>query len=114
MSTVFVQFSDATQTALVSVFGGPQDLDAFPNQGEIDVDDPRYLEFVGRGWANYQRTAQDALNRSDITILRCVENGVAVPAAWVSYRNALRSILSAAAGDATAALPERPAFPAGT
>jgi len=65
-------------------------------------------------WAAHQAQAQTALDASDITLLRCVENAVAVPAAWVSYRAALRAIVRAASGDATQPLPTRPAYPAGT
>jgi hypothetical protein len=56
--------------------------------------------------------AKAALTRSDTTILRCNENAVPVPAAWVAYRAALRTI---AAGSSTATeLPAAPAYPAGT
>ncbi|MFD2271428.1 hypothetical protein ACFS07_13465 [Undibacterium arcticum] len=65
-------------------------------------------------WSAYQAKAQLAINKSDITMLRCVENGVAVPAAWPSYRKALRAILNATSGDPTLPLPMQPAYPAGT
>ena len=65
-------------------------------------------------WAAYQLTAQDAIDKTSVTLERCFENGIALPAAWVEYRKALRAILSAKSGDATAALPARPAYPAGT
>ncbi len=65
-------------------------------------------------WATYQATAQAALDASDITMSRCVENAVTVPAEWATYRKALREIVGAASGDATAALPTKPAYPAGT
>jgi hypothetical protein len=56
--------------------------------------------------------AQAALDKSDTTLLRCVENTVPVPAAWVAYRVALRAIVG---GSSTAtALPTMPAYPAGT
>lgn len=42
----YVQFSDASQMAVVSVFGCPQDLTEYPNQGEVPDDDPRYLAFI--------------------------------------------------------------------
>lgn len=65
-------------------------------------------------WTEYQSTAQSALDKSDVTILRCTENSVAVPTAWATYRAALRAIVRATTGDATQPLPTRPAYPSGT
>lgn len=65
-------------------------------------------------WGDHQASAKDALDLSDVTVLRCVENGVAVPPEWAVYRKALRAIVSAASGDPTQPLPTRPAYPAGT
>lgn len=65
-------------------------------------------------WAQHQAVAQAALDASDITLLRCVEHGLNVPADWVAYRAALRAIVRAGSGDSTQALPTRPAYPAGT
>lgn len=65
-------------------------------------------------WSAYQQQARTALVASDTTMHRCVENQVAVPAAWATYRKALRAIISASAGDPSIALPARPAYPAGT
>lgn len=62
----------------------------------------------------YQAIAKAALDASDITILRCYEHAVATPAAWSTYRGALRAIISAASGDPTQPLPTKPAYPAGT
>jgi len=70
--------------------------------------------FAPLAWTAYQAQARAALDVSDVTILRCAENGVAVPAAWASYRKALRAIISAQAGDSTQSLPLRPEYPAGT
>lgn len=65
-------------------------------------------------WSVYQAQAKTALDASDLTILRCYENGVTVPAAWATYRKALRAIVGAASGDATQPLPTKPAYPSGT
>lgn len=65
-------------------------------------------------WAQHQSQAQAALDASDITMIRCVEHGVAVPAEWASYRGALRAIVRAASGDPGQPLPSRPEYPAGT
>ena len=66
-------------------------------------------------WTLYKQQADALLAESDTTVLRCIENQVALPAGWVSYRQALRAIVGAAVpGDATEPLPIRPEFPAGT
>lgn len=65
-------------------------------------------------WSMHQQQAQALLDKSDVTMLRCAENSVAVPAAWATYRKALRSIISATSGDPTQPLPTRPTYPAGT
>ncbi|WP_164707925.1 DUF4376 domain-containing protein [Paraburkholderia phosphatilytica] len=45
MTTIFVQFADATETVVVATFGCSQDANEYPNQGEIDATDLRYLAF---------------------------------------------------------------------
>lgn len=57
--------------------------------------------------------ASQALVKSDITMLRCVEAGVAVPSAWNVYRKALRAIATGIDITSTV-LPITPAFVAGT
>jgi hypothetical protein len=44
--TIFVQFSDATKSAITSVFACEQDPDEHPHQGNVDESDPRYLAFI--------------------------------------------------------------------
>lgn len=120
MSKVYVQFSDATETTIISSFGCPQDPASFPNQATIDSSDPRYQEFVNPGstiagqWAAFQTQAEAALTQSDKTVLRCVEAAIALPAAWQAYRKALRAIVGAASGDPEKPMPTRPAYPSGT
>lgn len=65
-------------------------------------------------WLSYQATAKAALDESDIAILRCYENAVAVPGAWTTYRKALRAIVGTTLGDPTQPLPPRPVYPSGT
>jgi hypothetical protein len=78
-----------------------------PTQAAIDA------YYARDAWAELQHNARVALFNSDIIVLRCYENGVPVPADWKEYRAALRVIVSAASGDATAGLPVMPAWPAG-
>lgn len=65
-------------------------------------------------WRAYQAQAKSALDASDVTVLRCVENAIAIPTEWATYRAALRAIVGATAGDPSQPLPVRPAYPAGT
>jgi hypothetical protein len=46
MTAINVQFSDPTEKVITSVFGCPQDPEVWPNQGQIDSSDPRYLVFI--------------------------------------------------------------------
>jgi hypothetical protein len=58
-------------------------------------------------------SAQAALDRSDTTIVRCASASVAVPAAWQTYRSALRAIVNGSDTTSTQ-LPATPAYPSGT
>lgn len=62
---------------------------------------------------NLRSAALEALQTSDVTILRCCERGVGVPSEWTIYRAALRSIV-AGADSASTELPIRPNYPVGT
>lgn len=46
MSTMFVQFSDSSETTITSVFGCSQDPDFYPNQGTVETDDERYMAYL--------------------------------------------------------------------
>ncbi|GMG89679.1 hypothetical protein Cmtc_08990 [Cupriavidus sp. TKC] len=46
MEKIYVQFADATEKTIASVFGAPQDPEVYANLGEIDDADPRYLAFA--------------------------------------------------------------------
>ncbi len=58
------------------------------------------------------------LDKSDKTVLRCIENSVTIPPAWVTYRKALRTIIASAGGVSdvivTDPLPTPPSYPSGT
>lgn len=44
-TSIFVAFTDASETEIGSVFGGPQPVESFPDQGIIPSDDARYSAY---------------------------------------------------------------------
>lgn len=42
MTTIYVQFSDESESDIVSLFGNPQDEKFWPHQGIVDSSDTRY------------------------------------------------------------------------
>lgn len=40
---VHVQFSDDSRKTILAVFAGPQDPEVWPNMGQVDDEDPRYV-----------------------------------------------------------------------
>lgn len=46
MTTIYVQFSDSQQTAVIASFSCSQDDAAYPNQGIVEDSDPRYLAYI--------------------------------------------------------------------
>lgn len=65
-------------------------------------------------WYELQTDARKELSKSDITILRCIENSVTFPSSWATYRSSLRAIISSPTGDPSLGLPTKPTYPAGT
>lgn len=106
-----VEISDDEHAALLDAQGLGKVIQADAGGRPTAVD---FVPSAEQLWAGAQSRAKAALDASDSTILRCAENGVTVPAAWIKYRKDLRAIVSAKTGDGTQALPPRPAFPAGT
>ncbi|MBR8188301.1 MULTISPECIES: hypothetical protein [Burkholderia cepacia complex] len=45
MTTAFVEFFDAAETIILSVFSCPQDINIYPNQAAISTSDNRYASF---------------------------------------------------------------------
>lgn len=43
--SIFVQFSDANETSIISVFASPQDEVAYPNQGTVETTDASWHSF---------------------------------------------------------------------
>lgn len=77
----------------------------------VPVPQPTAEEILARAAVGLRGEAQFALDKSDVTVLRCVEAGVALPPDWVAYRQTLRAI---AAGTSAGPLPDRPDYPEGT
>jgi hypothetical protein len=102
------QWQAAISTPGYTISNGAMVAPAMPTAAQVAA------QHAAATWAIYQTSAKAALDASDITILRCYEKGVATPAAWSSYRDALRAIVSAQTGDPTQSLPTRPAYPSGT
>lgn len=59
--------------------------------------------------AKLKGKARHELSKSDITIMRCVENNVSIPPEWKNYRDSLRDIVSGRSDQND--LPLRPADP---
>lgn len=52
MTTVYVQFSDPRQERIINAFSSPQDRAVWPNMGEVEDSDPRYVAFLNPGLSN--------------------------------------------------------------
>lgn len=97
------------------------DPDYTPQSGELlfsALQDPiqlaaAFADYTSAMAAANPSNAQVALDKSDITVLRCYSAGVAVPSAWQTYRAALRAIVN---GQNTSGnpLPSIPSYPPGT
>ncbi len=59
---------------------------------------------------NITDSAMIALAKSDVTLLRCIENGVAIPSEWVEYRRQLRDVVN----HKSTVIPIRPEYPQGS
>ncbi|AJC16819.1 hypothetical protein [Pandoraea sputorum] len=55
LTTVYCQFSDATESAIVSVFACLQDPTDWPHQGEVTSDDSRYIAYFDGVGKDLQR-----------------------------------------------------------
>lgn len=42
---VHVQFADSNEEVIIASFGCEQDPNVYPNLGEVEGDDPRYVAF---------------------------------------------------------------------
>lgn len=98
-----VEISQADYDQLMSAQSSGKAIQSDPDGNPIAVE-----VAIVHDWPSMARAE---LYASDLVVLRCVENGIKVPADWVVYRSSLRAIVS---GAACSALPSKPAYPAGT
>lgn len=91
------------------------DIFAFPStpRGLVPCERPMVDISIAERALSVQQ-AQAALDKSDITILRCFESDVTVPADWREYRAALRGIIVASENSDALKLPAVPEYPPGT
>jgi hypothetical protein len=45
MSNIYIQFEDATESAVISYFGAPQNPTAYANQGTMTTNDSRWSAY---------------------------------------------------------------------
>lgn len=45
---MLVQFKDSTNEEIIAYFGGAQDPEYYPNQGEVEADDPKWAVFYNK------------------------------------------------------------------
>lgn len=53
---IYVQFDESEQE-VIAVFGKPQDIEVYKNQGQVERDDPRLIEY-------WQKIPQELLPRN--------------------------------------------------
>lgn len=66
MSIVFVQFADETHETIIMAFSEAQDEALWPNIGEVEDDDPRYLAYVNPPIPVEQLAAEARKTRDDL------------------------------------------------
>lgn len=109
-AAAYIQATDPVYVAWLAAGGMPTSILNEQELGDV------LTAQCPAGWplAAAKTQAQAALDKSDVTILRCYESGVAVPAPWAAYRVALRAIVSAQTVADLHPLPAMPDYPAGT
>ena len=95
--------------AQIPAWTGNSDWDAYQAWLAAGNTPLPYVPDPAEAQAALKAAAQAALDKSDVTLLRCYEAGVAVPAEWATYRGQLRGIVGGTS-EATE-LPVRPEYP---
>jgi len=104
----FVPVADQTYVAWRNAGGHPTRIANFAELGDVLYQ--RAPDMV----PSHPKNVQAALDQTDLVALRCFKSGAEFPEAWRDYTAALRGLVTSPVADPTAALPVRPAFPAGT
>lgn len=60
-------------------------------------------------WSTYRQRATDQLSATNQIVMEYFERGDVLPAEWLAYRQALRAIANAEAGDVSIPFPVMPA-----
>lgn len=93
----FVQFTDDTKTTIRAAFLSKQCDKEYPNQGQVEDDDPRFLAFTEPllgATATVTRKRNELLAASDWTVLQDSPLTTAQKSQWKTYRQALRDVTS--------------------
>ncbi len=53
--TLNIQFSDSSESVIISLFSCPQDPKVWPNQGVVDTNDPRWKVYYDSQPPNLQQ-----------------------------------------------------------
>ena len=107
-----LEITDAVHDSLVAAQAAGKVIVAGDGGQPVAADPPAPTDAAL--WLARQDQATIALKESDITVLRCLERGEAVPPEWTTYRTELRAIISATSGDPTQPFSTKPAYPAGS
>ncbi len=87
------------------------DVGVEPPAGYLLADPgPSEAEIADKAREALKVEAKQLLAQSDVTVLRCVEAGIDVPAPWKAWRAHLRAVVGSGSGP----IEEAPSYPAGT
>ncbi|WP_430229755.1 DUF4376 domain-containing protein [Paraburkholderia tropica] len=79
MSTAYVEFADATDAVVISVFGCQQDPTVYPNQATIDSSDARYQAYI-----NPASTITGAQSAQIVTLTAAYQVAIATDVSYTS------------------------------
>lgn len=115
---MFVQFDSSEESKIIAAFCGPQDPDCYPNQGQVEDADQRYMDYInppvnivavnGAMQAELSYAASIAMTPLLVSLQlgNAASDETARATAWQSYYRALQAV------DLTVASPTWPTQPA--